>query len=290
MIRAREDPLESATGEEWLGLFLVKTAEPDWVRELTFLHSTGISHGSAVERVDARSIVLHQTDYDYRYPRELKLFLNLQSGQLLKRLEYTPLPVGQILELNDQLYFVIHAPLDFAVNTGEYRCWQKQDQRIIARLDRDKPIVLEVTAPDSLLTRIRKGPMLTTWSVFISPEFLEAPREYRPFGNQGLFTAVVTLRSRADDGDVYEYVEGIAERVGDDYKLHEPPKSTLKGLIQARPSSEAFYRAMQSIYGEGNILDEGIGPYQIVGNRFLVRQDLLHRPLGCSGHWRLWIF
>ena len=273
MIRGGREPLEpknyfggSETRDQWLGLFLVKPPEHDWVRELTFLHSTSDSYGYIkVERVDNRSIVFHQTEYDYRFPRELKLFLNAKSGQLLKRLEYSPLPVEQILELNDELYFVIHAPLDFAVKPRYGGQWQKQEQKIIARLGRGKPIVLEGTTPDSLLARPRKGPTLKPCNLFTSQEFREAPREYRPFGDQGLFTAVVTLRS---DGHVFEYIEGIAERVGDDYKLHKLPTTTLEDLIQARPSSEAYYRAQSSENNKGNILDGGIGPYQIVGNRF----------------------
>ena len=284
-IRARWNPPESASGDVWVGLFLIKPAEPDWVRPLTFLHSSKRSLGVKVERVDDRSIVLHQTDYDYRFPLKLKLFFNAKSGQLLKQLEYTPLPVGQILELNGELYFLIDGPLDFAVNTGWMRRWQKLEKTTIARLDRGKPIVLDGTAPDLLLARPRKRPMLRAWANFTSPEFREAPREYRPFGDQGLFTAVVNLHS---EGHVFEYVEGIAERAGDDYKLHELPKATLEDLIQANPSREGLYRSVQSDWQfagleEGSILNEGIGPYQIVGNRFWFGKIFYPDLLGTQG-------
>ena len=280
-IRARWNPLESGTGDEWVGLFLVKPAEPDWVHPLIFLHTSKRSLWVEVERVDNRSIVLHQTDSPYRFPRELKLFFSAKSGRLLKQLEYTPLPVGQILELNDELYFLIDRPLDFAVNTGGMRRWQRLEKTTIARLERGKPIVLDGIAPDSLLARPRKRPMLRPWSLFTSPEFRAAPREYRPFGDHGLFTAVVTLRS--DDGHVFEYVEGIAERAGDDYKLHKLPTTTLDDLIQAKPSSEAYYRAQSSEDNKGNILNEGIGPYQIVGNRFWFGKIFYPDLLGTEG-------
>lgn len=218
---------------------------------------------------------MHQTEVDYRYPLELKLFFDAKSGQLLKRLEYIPLPAEQILELNDELYFVIHAPLDFAVNSGNYRRWQEQEQKTIARRDRGKPILLEGTAPESLLARPRKGPMLRTWYVFTSTEFLEAPREYRPFGNQGLFTAVVTLRS--ENGHLFEYVEGIAERVGNDYKLHKPSEENYRQVDKSKDWHE--YHAVK---------EEGIGPYQIVEDYFWfgkISYFDLASPLGGFGYF-----
>ena len=272
MIRAGQNPLYGSNyfgvvEGEWLGLFVVKPDDPDWVRDLTFFRSSDQFNSVTVERVDDRSIVFHRYDSPLGPSYEIKLFFDINSRQLLKQVEYSSLDVERILAFNDKLYFVVGSPHYFAVN----KVRQKWEHKITVRLDGDRPVALGGTERDTLLARDRKEPMLQRPRYLTSAEFLEAPREYRPFGNQGLFTAIVTVRSR---GHVFQTVEGIAEKVGDDYKLHKLPNSTLEELVRADPINEESYRSMQYQY----ILDEGIGPYEIVGNRLWFGKTFLIEP------------
>ena len=270
MIRGGREPLEPSnffgeTEDEWLGLFLVKPAEPDWVCELTMLPYSGSL--DLVERAVEKSIVLHQNDHPYGFTRELKFFFSTQSGQVLKRFEYSSLPVEQILELNDQLYFVIGAPLDFKADIRQLKWWQHREKKIVARLDGDRLIVVSETERDSLLTRAKKERVPGRWNFTGHREFVEAPRQYRPFGAQGLFTATVVVSSR---NRVFENVEGIAEKDGTGFKLYRLPKTTLEELAKADPLND------WTGLDYDPLAEEGIGPYQIVGNRFWFGKTFYH--------------
>ena len=91
---------------------------------------------------------------------------------------------------------------------------------------------------------------------FVSSAFA-IRREYLPIGSQGRFAASLVFQpyTRA--------VEGVAERVGGEYKLYELPKSTYEEFARARPG-----RVKDGYRPDVAAFEEVIGPYQIVGERF----------------------
>ena len=225
--------------DDLLGLFLMKTDDPDLVWEMAMLASDN-DYRVNVARVDDSSIVLSRTVGDYGFRADtIKLFFDLKFKRLLKQIEFAPLPVRQILAVNDNLYFVVGT----------------REQTVVARLDEDEPVLAVGAEMEPALARAREAPAGHV-TPFVSSSFA-IRREYLSIGSQGRFAASLVFQpyTRA--------VEGVAERIGDEYKLHVLPKSTYEEFARARPRRvRDGYRPDVAAFGEV------IGPYQIVGERF----------------------
>ncbi len=224
--------------DDLVGLFLMKTGNPDLVWELAILAN---KHDIRVEvvRADNSSIVLSRFG-DYCIQTDsMKLFFDVTSKRVLKRVEFAPLPVREILALDDDLYVVVGS----------------QEQTVVVRLDEGEPILTMGAEMEPALARAREAPAGHV-TPFVSSSFA-IRREYLPIGSQGRFAASLVFQpyTRA--------VEGVAERVGDEYKLYELPKSTYEEFARARPR-----RVKDGYRPEVATFEEVIGTYQIVGDRF----------------------
>ena len=224
--------------DDLVGLFLMKTDDPDVVWELAILankHDVRVE----VERADDSSIVLSRFG-DYCIQTDsMKLFFDVAFKRVLKQIEFEPLPVRQILAVNDNLYFVVGT----------------REQTVVARLDEDEPVLAVGAEMEPALARAREAPAGHV-TPFVSSSFA-IRREYLSIGSQGRFAASLVFQpyTRA--------VEGVAERVGDEYKLYELPKSTYEEFARARPR-----RVRDGYRPDVAAFEEVIGPYQIVGERF----------------------
>ncbi len=122
------------------------------------------------------------------------------------------------------------------------------EQPAVIRLDKGMPIQVTGAERDSVLVRAEQEPLIND-------------RGSLPFGSQGQF--------KLQRGGVIE------ERIGDEIKLYELPKSTFEELARYRPAEarphERYHRDRSSspIDDEDDIFEgEGIGPHQIVEDRF----------------------
>ena len=224
--------------DDLLGLFLMKTDDPDVVWELAIVankHDLRVE----VERADDSSIVLSRFGNYGIQTDSMKLFFDVASKRVLKRIEFEPLPVRQILAVNDNLYFVVGT----------------REQTVVARLDEDEPVLAVGAEMEPALARAREAPAGHV-TPFVSSSFA-IRREYLSIGSQGRFAASLVFQpyTRA--------VEGVAERVGDEYKLYELPKSTYEEFARARPR-----RVRDGYRPDVAAFEEVIGTYQIVGERF----------------------
>ena len=230
--------------DDLLGLFLTKTSNPDRVWELVIL-ANEYDDRVEVDRTDDGSIVLSRTRGDYGVGADtIKIFFDVTSKRMLKRIEFAPLPVRQILALNDNLYFVVGS----------------EEQTLMARLDEDTPIWAIGTEMDPALADAWEAP-----TADVTPFMSSLPgllREYLPIGLQGRFAAALVFHPHTG---AVEGVEGVAERVGHEYKLYELPKSTPEGFATARPEWVQRHRRRPDV---ASFEHEVIGPYQIVGDRF----------------------
>ena len=167
-------------------------------------------------------------------PYKQKFIFDVPSKRLLKLWD-VPLPVRDLLTCNGQLYAVVAHP----------------EQTAVVRLDKGKPIQVTGVERDSVLVRAEQKPLIDG-------------RSSLPFGSQGQFK----LRRGTYSGTVIE------ERIGDEIKLYELPKSTFEELARYRPAEarphERYHsdRSSLPIDDEDDIFEgEGIGPYQIVEDR-----------------------
>ena len=214
----------------------MKTGDPDLVWELAILAGKDDLRVE-VERADDSSSVLSRFGNYGMHRGSVKLFFDVTSKRVLKQIEFAPLPVRQILAVNDDLYFVMGA----------------ERETVLARLDEGVPIVAEET--EATLAHAWEAPANQV-TPFV-PSSFGTHREYLPIGSQGRFAAALVFQppTRA--------VEGVAERVGDEYKLYELPKSTYEKFALARPG-----RVKDGYRPDVAAFEEVIGPYQIVGERF----------------------
>ena len=224
--------------DDLLGLFLMKTGDPDLVWELAILAGKDDLRVE-VERADDSSIVLSRFGNYGMQTGSVKLFFDVTSKRVLKQIEFAPLPVRQILAVNDDLYFVVGA----------------ERETVLARLDEGVPIVAVGAETEPALARAWDAPAARV-TPFV-PSSFGARREYLPIGSQGLFAASLVFQPHT------RAVEGVAERVGDEYKLYELPKSTYEEFARARSG-----RVRDGYRPDVAAFEEVIGPYQIVGNRF----------------------
>ena len=222
-----------------LGLFLMKTDDPEVVWELAIVankHDVRVE----VERADDSSIVLSRTMGDYGFRADtIKLFFDLKSKRLLERADYPPVPVREIFLVDDQLFLVAGT----------------EPQTLVATVYDGEPILAVGAEMEPALARAWEAPAGQV-TPFVSSSFA-IRREYLPIGSQGRFAASLVFQpyTRA--------VEGVAERIGDEYKLHVLPKSTYEEFARARPR-----RVQDGYRPEVATFEEVIGTYQIVGERF----------------------
>ena len=229
----------SWTRDDLLGLFLMKTGNPDLVWELAMLAS-GYGYHVNVARADDSSIVLSRTMGDYGFRADtIKLFFDLKSKRLLERADYPPVPVREIFLVNDQLFLVAGT----------------EPQTLVATVYDGEPILAVGAEMEPALARAWEAPAGQV-TPFVSSSFA-IRREYLPIGSQGRFAASLVFQpyTRA--------VEGVAERIGDEYKLHVLPKSSPDEFARARPG-----RVKDGYRPDVAAFEEVIGPYQIVGERF----------------------
>ena len=227
------------TRDDLLGMFLMKAGNPDLVWEMAMLASDN-DYQVNVARVDDSSIVLSRSVGAYGFRADtIKLFFDLKSKRLLERADYPPVPVREIFLVNDQLFLVAGA----------------KPQTLVATVREGEPILAVGAEMEPALARAREAPEGHV-TPFVSSSFA-IRRQYLPIGSQGRFAASLVFQpyTRA--------VEGVAERVGDEYKLYELPKSTYEEFARARPR-----RVQDGYRPEVATFEEVIGTYQIVGERF----------------------
>ena len=227
------------TRDDLLGMFLMKAGNPDLVWEMAMLASDN-DYQVNVARVDDSAIVLSRTVGAYGFRADtIKLFFDVKSKRLLERADYPPVPVREIFLVNDQLFLVAGA----------------KPQTLVATVREGEPILAVGAEMKPALARTREAPAGHV-TPFVSSSFA-IRREYLPIGSQGRFVASLVFQpyTRA--------VEGVAERVGDEYKLYELPKSTYEEFARARPR-----RVQDGYRPEVATFEEVIGTYQIVGERF----------------------
>ena len=226
-----------------MGLFLAETANPDRIWELTVLNEDLGAATVGVDRADSGSILLWRTVSDYGIRAEwLKLFFNTQSKQLIGRVWYSPVAVGRLLVLEDELYLVANMrerPL--VVNwEAEGSTLVTEAQQLLDRL----PGYLQ-----QLQCTLPTVPFVGAWN-FRTPDW--DPRNDRLWKASGeRFSVSVGKRHGL------RFFEGVAERIGDGHKLYPVPQS----------SEEEYLRARSQKTEVGSI-EEEIGPYQVVGDRF----------------------
>ena len=232
-------------GGDLLGLFLMKTGNPERVWELEILRTgNGVDwepYSVEIEEVDDTSILLHVSG-DWKTNFTFKMRIDVASKQVL-RFRSRSLPVKQIFQWNNELYFVIGSPREFWL-AGQNR---KQEQETVAVLKDGRPTGVERGEQEVVLANARDE----TSPRRISP----------PFGPQGQFDFRTVLRADSRGGT--SHAQAVAERVGDETRLYELPKSTFEQFARLRPDM------VRSGYGPESISEKGwIGRYQIFENRF----------------------
>jgi hypothetical protein len=221
-------PSDHFGGEDtfWvLGLFLVKAADPDLAWELDVLDANPA--GSVkVEQADDRSILLHFQG-EKEATQKIKYIFDVSSRRLLKKWN-TPLPVRDLVTFGGRLYAMVAHP----------------EQMAAVRLEEHIPIQVKGTERDSVLARSKEKPLLSRGGSL-------------SIGSQGQFK----LRRGGDLSSTPEFA-GIEERIGDEIKLYELPRSTFEELARYRPD-RARPKYKEFTYGA-----EMIGPFQNVEDRF----------------------
>ena len=261
-----------------VGLFLMEPGNPGAASKLAILDNWAFK----VERSDGSSIVLHfQEEKSPEY--KTKLIFDLASKRMLKKWS-TPLPVREILLWNDEVYAAVAHP----------------EQTAIVRVDEDRPLVVTGAERNSILSRVKRksepedgGEPLGTGehrpvAVYESlPGFAGRPmltgsvddsllglpgsptppatefRRYLPLDSEGRLAVAGTANSQT--GRIAN-PDGIVERIGDEEKLYELPRSTFEQLELLRPEEA---RSMRSYADKADeFLGESIGPYVIFGDLF----------------------
>ena len=181
-----------------------------------------------VERADDRSILLH-FEGEKQAPKKQKFIFDVSSKRLLKKWD-TPLSVRDLLTFHGRLYAVVAHP----------------EESAIIRLDKGEPLQVMGSERDSVLARSEK-------------KRLSGRVRLLSIGSQGQFK----VRRISQERNLFRtQVAGIEERIGGEIKLHELPRSKFEELARYRPAS-ARPKYKKFTYGA-----EGIGPYQIVEDRF----------------------
>lgn len=164
-----------------------------------------------------------------------KFIFDVSSKRLLRQW-ITPLPVRDLVTFGGRLYAMVAHP----------------EQIATVRLEEGNPIQVTGAERDSVLARAKQKPLIDG-------------RDSLPFGSHGQFK----LRHGTHSGTVIE------ERIGDEIKLYELPKSTFEELARYQPAEarphERYHRDRPSSPSddEDDIFEtEGIGPYQIVEDHF----------------------
>ena len=182
-------------GGDLLGLFLMKTDDPERVWELEILRNEGSVDfeplSVEIEQVDDTSIQLHVSG-DWKTNFTFKLRIDVASKQVL-RFRSRSLPVKLMFPWNNELYFVIGSPREFWV-AGQNR---KQGQETVAVLKDGRPTGVERVEQEVVLANARDE---TSRHRRISP----------PFGPQGQFDFRTALQ--ADPRGGTSHVQAVAER------------------------------------------------------------------------------
>jgi len=131
-----------------IGLFLTKTSDPDRVWEIT-VASSGRDFHLEVECADSSSVVWSRTIGDYGTPSDsIKTYFDLSSKQLLRRIEFAPLGVRQILSVDEDLYFLLYP------STLPSTHWTETP---VARIIGDEPVVVTRSETKDLLALFPKA-------------------------------------------------------------------------------------------------------------------------------------
>ena len=301
-------------GLKWptVGLFLTEPGTPGVASKLAL--PAPATWGFKIERADGESIILHfQPEKGSEY--KTKFLFDVASKRVLKEWR-TPLPVREILEWNDEVYAAVAHPEQTAivrmdeekpvVVTGAER------DSVLARVKRKsepehradplssgehRPVSVDdllgfAGAPvitrsvDGSLQGLPGGPVpagsVDDYDSLLglpgSPEPPVAEFKQRlPLDSEGRFAVagVVDIQTGR-----MERVDGIVERIGNEEKLYELPRSTLEQLAKVRPEE-----ARNSLY---EILGDQIGTYQVVEDRFWFGksfEDILIPGIGGFGYF-----
>ena len=224
--------------DDLLGLFLAENANPDRIWELAVLNGELGDDEVGVARADSSSIVLWRPESYYGIGAEwLKLFFDTQSKQLIETVRYSPVAVGKLLILEDELYLIANMrerPL--VVNWGaEGPTLVTEAQQLLDRV------------PSYLQQLQRHLPFVSAWN---SPD--QDPRNDRLWKASGERFSVSIGERRGS-----RFLEGVAEHIRDGHELYLMPQSSKEEYLRARPQKTAV-----------GLIEEEIGPYQVVGDRF----------------------
>ena len=232
-----------------LGLFLRKTDDPESVWELEILRNEGHvefePYRVKIDQVDNTSILLRVRG-DWKTNFTYKLRIDVASKRVL-RSHSRSLPVKLIFPWNHELYFVIGGPREYWVDGQKKR---RQEQETVAVLKDGRPTGVDRAEQAAVLANARDE----TSRHRISP----------PFGPQGKFDFRTVLQ--ADPRGGASYVQAVAERVGNNTRLFELPKSTFEQFARLRPDKVRDGYGPNSMFEEEGIGE--IGAYQIFENRF----------------------
>ena len=222
-----------------LGLFLMDSRNPERVWKLAMLPGNQAEIVVEVERADHYSIVLRRTQGAYGIRRKsMKLFFDLGSKRLLDVIEYSPVAVKKIVQLDGGIYLVA----------------EDERQSSVVRPRPEDAVFVTGGVRQRVLERAAGLPA-PSLSPFLSPS-RSVQEEYLPLGRrENLFVLISRQGSR-------QVVKGVAERIGEADKLYQLPPSSYEEFARARPSRVA------DGYGPGHTsIGEVIGPFQVVGDR-----------------------
>ncbi|MCZ6753426.1 MAG: hypothetical protein O7E51_16565 [Acidobacteria bacterium] len=245
--------------DDLLGLFLAETANPDRIWELAILKSNNETSLVGVDRADSRSIVLWRTVSDYGIPGEwLKFFFDTQTKRLLQEVKYSPVAVGKIVRLSRR-------SVPMARRGGRLRQYfvgNSGKKPLVAVWERTGPVLVRGAEEQEVLAHVADyvqqlqdtGPSApyVQESAYLT-DHRDASITFLPIDSAGKFF----FSFGASQGS------RVAERTEEGYKLYPLPQSSLGEHRRARPERDEQ---------QGRVMDwtieERIGPYQIVGERF----------------------
>ena len=222
-----------------LGLFLMDSRDPERVWKLAMLTGNQAEILVEVERADRYSIVLRRTQGAYGMRRKsMKLFFDLGSKRLLDVIEYSPVAVKKIVQLDGGIYLVAE---------DERQSW-------VVRPRQEGAVFVTGGVRQRVLERAA-GLTEPSLSPFLSPS--ESVQEvYLPLARRENLFVLISRQGRR------QIVKGVAERIGEADKLYQLSPSSYEEFARARPSRvRDGYRP-----GRTNIR-EVIGPFQVVGDR-----------------------
>jgi hypothetical protein len=232
-----------------LGLFLQETSDPEQVWKLAVFPEGEPDWGDLVEvdRADSESMVLKLSYLDYGFrSSSLKLFFDISSKKLLGQIRYQPVAINQRIAMPFQgrgkLFFV----------------GKSESGPVVVDWENSGPVLVEDSATQQQVLRfLAENPRQTlNWGSPYGPE--EGYRAEDSDPPVSLVPMNPATEGRSDSFYVSfraasgrRFIDGVAERVADGYKVYPFPLSTPEELERLRPDRKSW------------TIEEKIGPYNI---------------------------